>query len=218
MKKYIALAAVLLAVPGAAQAQDEAAPFQGFYAGVEGGFDNFELGADLDLGDFDPGLAGTSVALDGLSADGVAGGVFAGYQIGFGGGFLAIEGFARLSSADMELSVSDGVDTVSIMAEARESYGAAARVGMKVARSTGVYGRVGWINTKFKTTLDDSVDVLTASETEDAIQFGAGIETMVGPRTSIRAEYVRADYGEAGLGDGVSLDSGSFNAGLAFRF
>jgi outer membrane immunogenic protein len=218
MKKYISLAAILLAAPAAAQAQDTAAPFQGFYAGIEGGYDNYELGADIDLADVDPSLAGTTASFDGLSANGIAGGIFAGYQFGFGGAFAAIEGFGRLSDAGMGVTVSDGTDTGFLKAEARESYGAAARLGLKVARSSGVYARVGWINTKFKTTLDDTVDVLTASETEDAIQYGAGIETMVGPQMSLRAEYVFADYGSAGLGSGVELDSSSFNAGLAFRF
>lgn len=217
MKQYLAVAAFVLLLPAAAHAQDTGG-FQGFYAGVEGGVDNYELGADLDLGDFDPDFSGGSVALDGLSGDGIAGGIFAGYHVGFGGGFAALEGFARLSSASMEISATDGVDTISLEAEAKESYGLAARLGAKVNGSTGVYARVGWINTKFKTTLNDSVDVYTASETEDGIQYGAGIETMVGPKMSLRAEYVLADYGEAGLGEGVSLDSGSFSAGVAFRF
>jgi outer membrane immunogenic protein len=217
MRKIIATT-VLLAIPGVVHAQDRADAFSGFYAGIEGGVDNYELGADIDLGDLDPDLAGASVVLDGLSGDGIAGGAFAGYQVGFGSAFAALEGFARLTSASMELSGTDGVDDFLLKAEAKESYGVAARLGVKVARSTGVYGRLGWVSTKFKTTLDDTFDVYTARETEDAIQYGAGVETMVGPQISLRVEYVLADYGEAGLGDGVSLDSGSFSAGLGFRF
>lgn len=217
MKKYVSLAALLLALPTMAHAQ-EATSFQGFYAGLEGGVDNYELSAGLDLGDLDPTLAGGSAVIDGLSADGVAGGAFAGYQYGFGAGFVAVEGFARLSTAKMTAYFDDGVDSLLVKAEAEESYGIAARAGVKVANSTAVYGRVGWINTKFKLTLDDGIDALTASQTEDAIQYGVGVETMVGPKTSLRVEYTMADYGDAGLAEGLNLDSGSLSAGVAYRF
>lgn len=213
---FLAVAAAIAPATAQAQAQTAVAPF--FYVGAEGGADNFELSADLDLGDFDPGLAGYSASLDGLSGNGVAGGLYAGYQVPFGGGFVAIEGFGRLSSAGMKVSASDGIDTALLKVEAKETYGGAARFGMKFARSNAVYARVGWLNTRFKGTVDDGVDRISESETEDAIQYGGGLETMVGPRMSLRAEYTVSDYGEAGLGNGVSLDNGSFSAGLTFRY
>lgn len=193
-------------------------PFSGFYIGAEGGMDNYELSADLDLGDFDPAFDGTSATLDGLSGDGVMGNLFAGYQYPIGGGFVSIEGFVGLSDASMKASVTDGVDTVSIKTEARESYGVAARLGLRVNQSTGLYARVGWLNTKFKVTASDGVDSLSDSETEDAIQYGAGLETMVAEKVALRFEYLLTDYGEAGLGSGISLNNNGFRAGISYRF
>lgn len=218
MKRFAILASILLALPAAAAAQQTPGPFQGFYMGASGGFDHYELSADIDLGNLDAEFDGYSVTLDGLSGDGAAGEVFVGYHFGLGSTIIAVEGFGRLSSASMSASASDGIDTVLIKAEAKESYGGAARLGMKVARSTGVYGRIGWVNTKFETTLDDSVDVISESQTEDAIQIGGGIETMVSARMALRAEYLVEDYGEAGLGEGISLDNSSFRAGFVVRF
>ena len=209
--------AVPIALCGATAAQAE--PFSGIYAGVEAGMDNYELSADLDGGAFDPTLDGANIALDGLSGDGIVGGAFLGYQASFDGGlFVAAEGFGSFSDADMSLSVSDGVDTIGITAKAKETYGVAGKLGFRVNTSTGVYARLGWINTKFETTLDDGIDTITVGETEDGIQYGAGLETMIGPRTSLRFEYVRSDYGSADLGNGVSLQNDAFRSGLAFRF
>lgn len=214
MKKLLLTAAVSAAFPVAAHAE----PFSGPYIGLEGGMDNYELSAGLDGGDIDPDLAGASASLDGLSGDGVMGNVFAGYQMPVGPGFVALEGFVGLSDASMSASLSDGVDTFGIKAEAKESYGVAAKFGMRLNTSTGLYARVGWLNTRFKVSATDGVDTVSDSETEDAIQYGAGLETMVAARTALRFEYLIADYGEAGLGDGVDLDNNGFRAGVSYRF
>lgn len=216
MKKYLLVAAAAALFPISAQAQE--ARSYGLYFGAEAGVDNYELSADVDLGDFDSDFDGVTAEFDGLSANGVAGGIFAGYQAPLGGSFFAVEAFGRLSDATMKASFSDGTDTGFLKAEAKESYGAAARFGVDVGARSAVYARVGWINTKFKVTASDGTDTFSESETEDGIQYGGGIETAIGPRTSLRAEYVVSDYGQAGLGDGVSLDNGAFSAGLTFRY
>lgn len=206
------------AVVAATSATAHAEPFTGPYIGVEGGMDNYELSADLDGGDFDPDLAGLNAALDGLSGNGVMGNLFAGYQMPMGPGFVALEGFVGLSDASISASLSDGVDTVGITAKAKESYGVAAKLGMRLNTSTGLYARVGWLNTKFKVSATDGVDTISDSETEDAIQYGAGLETMVAAKMALRFEYLIADYGEAGLGNGVDLDNNGFRAGVSYRF
>ncbi|WP_428028499.1 outer membrane protein [Altererythrobacter sp.] len=219
MKKMVFGAALLLSFPAAAQAQDDAdGAWSGIYFGAEAGVDNYELSAKGDLGLVDPALAGLEASFDGLSGDGVAGGIYAGYNMGFGGGFVAVEGFAGLSDASMGVSASDGVDTLSVTAKARESYGVAGRIGAKLSRSTVIYARGGWVNTRFKVSASDGVDTFSESETEDGFQYGGGLESMIGPKMSIRAEYVISDYGSAGLGQGISLDNGSFRAGISFRY
>lgn len=192
--------------------------YSGPYVGVEGGWDNYEVAADdADLG----GLLGfDSVgSFDGISGDGLVGGVFAGYHYGMDSAFVAVEGFASFSDASISTSYSDVDYSYSAKVQARESYGAAVRVGLKVNSATGVYVRGGWVNTNFKASERDSDGYrFSFDETEDAIQYGVGLETMIGPKMSLRAEYLMADYGEAGLGDGIKVDSNGFKGGVAYRF
>lgn len=212
MKKFImiALATVAFAAPAHAEG------FQGLYAGIEGGYDNFEVKVDdVDISEF-TGFESEG-SFDGLSGNGVMGGVFAGYHLGSGNTFLAVEGFAQMSDAAMSVSATDGVDTISASVRAKESYGAAVKAGIKVNNMTGLYARVGWISTNFETKLNDGVDTYKESETEDAIQYGAGLETMLSDTMSLRAEYLRASYGDQGI-EGLSVDNNNFKAGLSFRF
>lgn len=180
MKKYVtslAIAAAAFATPALAQ------DFQGFYAGVEGGFDNYEVKVDdIDLTDV-VGFDATG-SFDGLSGNGVMGGVFAGYHVTMDTTFIAVEGFAQLSDASVSISATDGVDE---------------------------------IDANIKATIDDGVDAYSDSESEDAIQYGVGLETMIAESVSLRAEYLRASYGDQGV-DGLSIDNNNFKAGLAFRF
>ncbi|WP_066561323.1 outer membrane protein [Croceicoccus bisphenolivorans] len=211
--KYVAtalLASALFAVPAQAQS------FQGLYAGVEGGFDNYEVKVeDIDLYDV-VGIDATGT-LDGLSGNGAMGGLFAGYHLGGRNTFVAVEGFAQLSDASVEISATDGVDTIGLAVKAKESFGVAARLGMKVNPSTGVYARIGWLSTNFEATLNDGIETYKDSESEDAIQYGLGLETMVAEKVSLRAEYVISSYGDQGI-DGLSIDNNNFKAGLAYRF
>jgi len=213
MKKYVtslAIAAAAFATPALAQ------DFQGFYAGIEGGFDNYEVKVDdIDLTDV-IGFDATG-SFDGLSGNGVMGGVFAGYHVTMDTTFIAVEGFAQLSDASVGISATDGVDEIDANIKAKESFGAAARFGVKVNNATGIYARVGWLSTNFKATIDDGVDAYSDSESEDAIQYGVGLETMIAESVSLRAEYLRASYGDQGV-DGLSIDNNNFKAGLAFRF
>lgn len=190
MKMYLFAAAVssLIAAPAAAET------FSGPYAGVEVGLDNYEIqGEDL-VADGD--------AFDGLSANGIMGGIFVGYDLPLGRAFVGVEANANLS--DASLTYSDGVDTLSV--KAKESYGVTARLGAMLNDSTGLYARAGWANTKFRAEVSGDA----ASDHDDALVLGAGVETRVGAG-SLRAEYVRADYSDEVKNNRVAL-------GYAFRF
>ena len=58
----------------------------------------------------------------------------------------------------------------------------------------------------------------SAEETQDSVQYGAGIETLISPKVGLCVEYLMADYGDAGLGEGVELDHSTVRAGLSYRF
>ena len=43
-------------------------------------------------------------------------------------------------------------------------------------------------------------------------------QTLISPKIGRRVEYLMADYGDAGLGEGIELDHSTVRAGLSYRF
>ena len=151
--------------------------------------DNYELSADLEFEDPETGDSARA-SIDGLSGNGVVGGLFLGYQIASPRLFGAVEGFISQSDADisqsdadisMSAGINDGVNDYNarIKAAAKESWGFAARLGTRVNTMTGVYARLGWVNTELKVSgscrIPDYCEGSgSAEETQDAVQCGAG--------------------------------------------
>jgi len=168
MRKYV----LALALSSAFATPAMAEPFSGAYVGLEFGLDNYEAQAE--------DLFAAGDAFDGISGNGVVGGVFAGYDVAVGNAFLGLEGKASLSDAGA--SYDDTIDTLAIRAD--ESFGATARAGVMVNGSTGLYARAGWVNTKFKVDVNGTAD----SDNDDALVLGAGLQTRVGNSASMRVE------------------------------
>ena len=194
MKFHVALfAAAATAAVVATPAM--AAPFAGPYVGVELGLDNYEVQAE-DI--FAPGDE-----FDGLSGNGIVGGVFAGYDVAVGNAFNGLE--AKASLSDASATYDDTVDSLTV--RAKETFGATARAGVMLNESTGVFARAGWANTKFKVNLNGVTD----SDTDDGLVLGAGLQTRLGANASLRVEYVRTDYNDF-------IKNNSVLAGVAFHF
>jgi outer membrane immunogenic protein len=191
MHKFV----LALALSAAFATPAVAEPFSGPYIGAEVGLDNYEGQAD--------DLFATGDAFDGISANGIVGGVFAGYDYAAGNAFFGIE--AKASLSDAEASYDDTVDALDI--RAKESFGASVRGGVMVNDSTGLYARAGWANTKFKVNINGT----TASDSDDGLVLGAGLETRVGSAASLRVEYVRSDYNDF-------IKNNAVLAGVAYRF
>lgn len=192
--RTVILAAVAAATFASAPAMAET--FAGPYVGVEVGLDNFEAkGRDLfAAGD----------RYDGLSGNGVVGGIYAGYDYPVNGKlFAGVEVNASLSSA--KISYDDTVDSAHI--KAKESFGASARLGAMLNDNTAVYGRAGWVNTKLKADVNGFSD----SDHNNALTLGGGLETRVGANTSLRVEYTYADYNDF-------VKNNQIRAGVGFRF
>ena len=196
------LAAVAaLAVIGTTTAQAEA--FNGAYAGLSVGLDNYEVkGSDVfAIGD----------AYDGLSGNGASVGAYLGYDLPIGSGaFVGAEAFVDTSGA--KLRYDDTADAFSL--KARESYGISTRIGAKVNDSTGLYARLGWQQTRFKGELNGFAD----STTEDGWRYGAGIETSLGSNVALRLEYSIVDYGSAGTAGVLDVKNGQLKTGVSLRF
>lgn len=194
MKFHVALfAAAATAAVVATPAM--AAPFAGPYVGVELGLDNYEVQAE-DI--FAPGDE-----FDGLSGNGIVGGVFAGYDVAVGNAFIGLE--AKASLSDASATYDDTVDSLTV--RAKETFGATARAGVMLNESTGVFARAGWANTKFKVNLNGAAE----SDNDDALVLGAGLQSRVGSAASVRVEYVRTDYSDF-------VKNNAVLAGVAFHF
>ena len=163
--------------------------------GVELGLDNYEVQAE-DI--FAPGDE-----FDGLSGNGIVGGVFAGYDVAVGNAFIGLE--AKASLSDASATYDDTVDSLTV--RAKETFGATARAGVMLNESTGVFARAGWANTKFKVNLNGAAD----SDNDDALVLGAGLQSRVGSAASVRVEYVRTDYSDF-------VKNNAVLAGVAFHF
>jgi outer membrane immunogenic protein len=201
MMKRIILAA-LAGVAGTTPAM--ANSFNGFFIGAGINYDSYEVQAQdvFNAGD----------KFDGLSGNGVGGSIFAGYDLPLAHNiFAGVEGGVDLS--DASTSASDGVDTVKVSAE--ETWRLSARLGAMVNSNTGVYARLGWAHTRFKTAIDG---VKVDSTHESAFVYGAGLETRVAKNTSIRVEYLREEYGSGDLGAGTDVSNGKVQLGVAYRF
>lgn len=184
--RFVILAAAAAAIATPAMAE----PFAGPYVGAEVGVDNYEV---------------KEAGIDGLSANGIVGGVYAGYDVALGANaFAGIEANASLSGA--KATYDDGVDVARI--KARESYGATARLGYMLNDSTALYGRAGWANTKFKASVNG---VSAGSDSDDALVLGAGVETRIGSKASLRVEYTRVDYSDL-------VKNNQVRAGVGYRF
>lgn len=216
MKKFAiaGAAAALLAIPAAANAE----AFKGPFIGAQISRDAYEVKAEgTEIAD------GVNVSFDGLSANGIGGGLYAGYDFAFGSNvFFGVEANGNISSASISASATDGTDTIGLFkVKAKESFGLSGRLGGMVTGNTGLYARLGWQSTKFKASSD--LLGVSGSSTQDAFVYGAGLETRLSPAASLRVEYLVEDYGSAGLNSdlgvsGIRVDNNKLNVGLSYRF
>jgi len=194
-----------------------AAPLSGAYFGVQVGHDAFEVKAKgTDIG-------GATVSADGLSGNGAVGGVYAGYDVAVGSGFVGVEAAADYSGAGIAIGATDGASTVAASVKARETFSVAARLGLTVASGTGLYAKLGYADTRFRTSITDGSTVLADSRAKGAFVYGGGIETSLTDSLSLRGEFTVADYGSAGLNEefgtnGIKVSNSRTSVGLAYRF
>ncbi|AKM09104.1 outer membrane protein [Croceicoccus naphthovorans] len=193
--------------------------FSGPFVGVSVSRDAYEVKAeDLDLG-------GAVISADGISGNGFAGGIYAGYDYLIGSNvFFGVEANANLSGASMLVAYDDGFDEFGAKIKAKEGFGLSGRLGYKVADRTGIYARAGWQTTKFKASASQNGTTLFSdSDWQDAFVYGGGIETALGANATIRVEYLNEDYGSAGINsgfgiNGIRVDNGKVALGLSYGF
>lgn len=194
MKKMALALLASVAFTGTAHAEI----FEGPYVGVAAVRDAYEIEGELLLGP----------DIDGLSANGYGASLYAGYDLPLTAKvFVGLEANATLTSSALTIGFGDE----QVQLKARESFGFSSRLGYKVTDATAVYARVGYQNTKFKVVVSDEDFGENASSNEEALVYGAGLETSLGSKTSLRAEYTVEDFDS-------SINNSKLSVGISYRF
>jgi len=116
--------------------------------------------------------------------------------------YLAGEIFGSISNVKATSSYtalqSNGVvvSATPIELKLRHSYGVSLIPGLKLNDSTMLYGRVGWIRSRFGITLSNGVQSIDNNTSKNGLQLGVGLNTMVTNNVSARMEYDWNDYGK----------------------
>lgn len=170
---------------------DNAAPafdYQGFYAGLQGGFGALisQNAGDRNNGHtLDAQRAGT----------GAGGGIFGGYGLTQGPIYLGVEGNADVSNTDWNI---ERDPTGRIYSVAQDyTLGASLLAGYVVNGNTLIYGRVGAADTRFQTKYHDEggVNYVTPATTKLGLRLGGGVTTPVSSNAYLRFDYTWTRYG-----------------------
>ena len=143
----------------------------------------------------------TSADLEGVGFSGVGGTILAGYSVPLSGNvFAGVEANFDLSSAKL----GDKVDGL----EADNAFGISARLGTNLSEKTSLFGRVGYQRGRLSFTADS----VKESESFDGVRFGAGVQTAVSEKVSLRAEYSRTHYSLSKISrDELAPKQGGYN-------
>lgn len=209
MKRLLTSAVALLAMAGAAQAADliieqpvvpvadSAAYWDGFYAGVVGGFGS----GRVDYTDI-----GAVVAADPAISGGMIGGTL-GYNAQFDDIVLGIEG--DLSWANLNGSLSNGAG-VTFQSNVGWVGTLRGRVGVDLDPVL-LYATAGLAGGSLTTTLVGPAGATPYTSTHVGFAVGAGAEAMVTDDISVKAEYLYLDLGRRDIPTGALFAASTAN-------
>jgi outer membrane immunogenic protein len=157
-------------------------------------------------------VGGDRVQADGHE-DGVVYGVGVGYDMQMGGAVVGIEAEASDSSADVcDKDVDVTGDRLCIGAK-RDLY-VGGRVGAAVGTSTLIYGKAGYTNARFGFDYDDGgngSNDFGDGRNLDGVRVGAGVETLLGSNSFVKAEYRYSNFEQG-------VERHQVLGGFGFRF
>ena len=133
---------------------------------------------------------------EGFGVSGIGATAFAGFNLPLGSSaFAGVEANFDLASAD----IGDKIDGV----KADHSYGASARLGLRMGDSAALYGRVGYQRAR----TSEYVSSVKFSESRDGLRLGGGLEASITPKIGVRVEFNHTRYHRE--------DTDPINTGLA---
>jgi outer membrane immunogenic protein len=207
IKHLICAAAVLAATPAFAQ---DANTFNGFFAGVQGGWQQDRVSATV--------TDGSITANAGVSQSGFAYGGQVGYDMRVGsgvviGGEIALSGRTGAKNVD---DIYEGIDPDFGVSDPENplrftqglTVGVTGRVGYLVSNTGLAYVRGGYTNTTYILRDNDNSE----STGRGGFQIGAGYEMYVASNISLRLEYAYSQYGTSDLLEESGIDTDGIDA------
>lgn len=182
------------------------AAYNGFYFGLEGGYESNGSTADhLTIGQ--PPIG--SATQERRGGTGLAYGLFLGYDFELSPRWFAgVEGSASMSNADIKFVDLDGAPAGAqgVKVVMKNSFALSAQLGYMVLDRLGLYARVGLpgARIKYKSLAPGSPAMGGDSSYFSTYQVGAGLQYAVGRHLFTRLEYTYSDLelGPAGALDG----------------
>jgi len=163
----------------------------GFYAGAGVGVDtvNFKQVSNVFSTNFDV------INKSHLSASGVFGTLFGGYELLCNQFYLAGEINGNLSSTGTTTSNKEFVhgDMTDVILKVNNNFGVSIMPGYQFSPATLFYGRSGMANSKIQQKSSDiSLEYFTKRRT--GFRYGLGIKQALNERVALRLDYSRVDY------------------------
>ena len=239
--KLLAGAAVLAGFSSNAAAAPE------IYLGAQMGYQSTDMeyteggSYSFSSGNFSYSSSGSGTT--NYSADGIAGGIFAGIK------FYVSEGIYLSPEVNLGTSNADGGYTegyrdsngnsgsYSIKAEAGQSYGFGVLLGKDLTASTSIYGRLGYQRTEYELTESGTgFDTISDDETFGGIRYGIGLETAMTNNLALRLDWSLTNYSDESFSQSETFSDGFggtetvtgsysfdptenlFQVGLSYRF
>lgn len=187
----------------------------GFYVGVSGGYDTYQMHETASLG---------VIINPTVDTRGPSGSLFGGYGQYYGWFYYAGELSVTGSGASSSFSVSVDDLTHTSNVNVRGSYAASFLPGISLGNNSLIYIRLGAVRTLLN--IDDRVVMpgsgghQTFNEWIDGIRYGIGMETGIFNQLSLRGEFTRTTYGSEGsnLGTRFAATQSQFMLGLIYHF
>lgn len=209
LRKLSAMAMAMVVANGVGSLEANADGLNGGYAGVQAGP---WLGAsEVSYSD------GTNTATaKGVSTDGFAGGLFAGYGKSFDNTYIGGEFEFSVSNADTTATVNGSTASVDV----KYYYAAHARLGYLLSEKAMVYAKAGISRLHWDASSNNGY---SDSDAQTGGSFGAGLEHLIGDAWGVRAEFlytVYGDYSETQGAEILEVDPKSLSAmlGISYRF
>jgi outer membrane immunogenic protein len=190
----------------------------GFYVGVQGGYDIYGVHEQISL------PIGTALAGNTNSRSaGWVGGLFLGYgRVVWNNFYIGTEFFGNYNGASTNYSLNSAtLGSYASKFTTKSSYGISILPGYKITNETLGYVRLGYNWAKFKTQENSTSTVTYASmnNTSSGFNYGVGLETLVYKNWSARAEYTYTNYTSfnSAMGTSFSSSDNQFMLGLIYH-